>query len=136
METRDAKHEPRSLAEQRTTWLKEAVAVLGSSEAVAAMVRTVLTPLAETATIIDARWVSQTPSRIVTAMEETRSTWQIWHVRAEAQRHRHLARATKPPRNTNVDQGQRARQAPRGSYQCLQHPNPNAQPGRPSAPGR
>jgi uncharacterized protein YecT (DUF1311 family) len=34
LETRDAKHEPRSLAEQ-TTWFKEAAAVLGSSEAVA-----------------------------------------------------------------------------------------------------
>ena len=34
LETRDAKHEPRSLAEQRATWLGEAAAVLGSSEAV------------------------------------------------------------------------------------------------------
>ena len=30
LETRDAKHEPRSLAEQRATWLSEAAAVLGS----------------------------------------------------------------------------------------------------------
>ena len=29
LETRDAKHEPRSLAEQRATWLNEAAAVLG-----------------------------------------------------------------------------------------------------------
>ena len=35
LETRDAKHEPRSLAEQRSTWLGEAASVLGSSEAVA-----------------------------------------------------------------------------------------------------
>jgi hypothetical protein len=35
LETRDAKHEPRSLAEQRATWLKEAAAVVGSAEAVA-----------------------------------------------------------------------------------------------------
>jgi hypothetical protein len=85
LETRDAKHEPRSLAQQRTTWLSEAAAVLGSSEAVAAMVRTALTPPAET-TIVDARWVSQTASRIVAVMEESRSAWQMWHVRAEAQR--------------------------------------------------
>ena len=32
LETRDAKHEPRSLAEQRTTWLSEAAAVLGGRE--------------------------------------------------------------------------------------------------------
>ncbi len=31
LETRDAKHEPRSLAEQRATWLNEAAAVLGGS---------------------------------------------------------------------------------------------------------
>ena len=44
LETRDAKHEPRSLAEQRATWLNEAAAVLGGRGAVAAMVQTALTP--------------------------------------------------------------------------------------------
>ena len=86
LETRDAKHEPRSLAEQRTTWLGEAAAVLGSSEAVAAMVRTALTPHAETTTIADSQWVAQTADHILTVMEQSRSTWQMWHVRAEAQR--------------------------------------------------
>ena len=42
LETRDAKHEPRSLAEQRSTWLNEAAAVLGGRGAVASMVRTAL----------------------------------------------------------------------------------------------
>jgi conjugative relaxase-like TrwC/TraI family protein len=60
LETRDAKHEPRSLAEQRTTWFNEAAAVLGGRGAVASMVQTALTPPAETATIADARWVAQT----------------------------------------------------------------------------
>ena len=86
LETRDAKHEPRSLADQRATWLSEAAGVLGSLEAVAAMVRTALTPPAETPTVVDARWVSQTASFVVAVMEESRSTWQMWHVRAEAQR--------------------------------------------------
>ena len=86
METRDAKHEPRSLAEQRATWLNEAATVLGGRAAVAAMVQTALTPAPETATIADARWVSQTASRVLAVMEESRSTWQMWHVRAEAQR--------------------------------------------------
>ena len=44
LETRDAKHEPRSLAEQRTTWLNEAAAVLGGRGAVASMVQTALAP--------------------------------------------------------------------------------------------
>jgi conjugative relaxase-like TrwC/TraI family protein len=86
LETRDAKHEPRSLTEQRSTWLNEAAAVLDGPEAVAAMVQTALTPTAEVATIADARWVAQTADHILTVMEESRSTWQMWHVRAEAQR--------------------------------------------------
>jgi conjugative relaxase-like TrwC/TraI family protein len=86
LETRDAKHEPRSLAEQRTTWLNEAAAVLGSAEAVTSMVRTVLAPPAVTATIADARWVAQTADHILTVIEASRATWQMWHVRAEAQR--------------------------------------------------
>jgi conjugative relaxase-like TrwC/TraI family protein len=86
LETRDAKHEPRSLAEQRSTWLNEAAAVLGGRVAVAAMVQTALTPLTKTATIADARWVAQTADRVLAVMEESRSTWQIWHVRAEVQR--------------------------------------------------
>jgi conjugative relaxase-like TrwC/TraI family protein len=86
LETRDAKHEPRSLAEQRATWLSEAVAVLGSSEAVASMVRMALTPPAGTATIIDSDWVAQTADHVLAAMEASRSTWLMWHVRAEAQR--------------------------------------------------
>src|SRR5829696_5576019 len=86
LETRDAKHEPRSLAEQRATWLNEAAAVLGGRGAVAAMVQTALTPAAETATITDAHWVAQTADHILAVMENSRSTWQMWHVRAEAQR--------------------------------------------------
>jgi conjugative relaxase-like TrwC/TraI family protein len=86
LETRDAKHEPRSLAEQRTTWLGEAAAVLGSAEAVASMVQTALAPPAEATAIADAHWIPQTADHILTAMEASRSTWQMWHVRAEAQR--------------------------------------------------
>ncbi len=86
LETRDAKHEPRSLAEQRATWLNEAAAVLDGAEGVASMVRTALAPPAEATRIVDARWVAQTAGRVLAAMEQSRSTWQMWHVRAEAQR--------------------------------------------------
>jgi hypothetical protein len=86
LETRDAKHEPRSLTEQRTTWLKEATAVLDGAESVASMVRTALAPPAKTATIVDSRWVAQTANHVLAVMEKSRSTWQMWHVRAEAQR--------------------------------------------------
>ena len=36
--------------------------------------------------IADSRWVARTADHILTVMEESRSTWQMWHVRAEAQR--------------------------------------------------
>jgi conjugative relaxase-like TrwC/TraI family protein len=86
LETRDAKHEPRSLAEQRATWLGEAAAVLDGPEAVASMVQAALAPPAETATIVDSHWVAQTADHVLVVMEHSRATWQTWHVRAEAQR--------------------------------------------------
>jgi conjugative relaxase-like TrwC/TraI family protein len=100
LETRDAKHEPRSVTEQRSTWLNEATAVLGGRGAVAAMVRTALTPAAETPTITDARWVAQTADHILAVMENSRSTWQMWHVRAEAQRQ--IRTADLPPERASV----------------------------------
>jgi conjugative relaxase-like TrwC/TraI family protein len=86
LETRDAKHEPRSLSEQRTTWRKEAAAVLGGVQAAASMVQTALAPPAATTSIAGSNWVAQTADHILTVMESSRSTWQMWHVRAEAQR--------------------------------------------------
>jgi hypothetical protein len=53
LETREAKHEPRSLAEQRTTWFSEAAVLLGGRGAVTSMVQTALARPAETATIAD-----------------------------------------------------------------------------------
>ena len=86
LETREAKHEPRSLAEQRATWLNEAATVLGGPDAVTSMVQTALAPHRETAPIADSHWVAQTADHILAVIEGSRSTWQMWHVRAEAQR--------------------------------------------------
>jgi hypothetical protein len=86
LDTRDAKHQPRSLTEQRATWLKEAAAVLDGPEGVASMVRTVLAPPAEATAVADSLWVAQTADHILSVMEDSRATWQMWHVRAEAQR--------------------------------------------------
>jgi conjugative relaxase-like TrwC/TraI family protein len=86
LETRDAKHEPRSLAEQRATWLNEAAVVLNGPAAVDSMVRTALAPPAETVTIPGSHWVAQTADHVLVVMEASRSSWQMWHVRAEALR--------------------------------------------------
>jgi conjugative relaxase-like TrwC/TraI family protein len=103
LETRDAKHEPRSLPEQRTTWMNEAAAVLGGRKAVASMITTALTPAAKSPRMADAHWVAQTADRVLAAMEETRSTWQMWHVRAEAQRHLRALDVGAEQANTLVD---------------------------------
>ena len=87
LETRDAKHEPRSLAEQRATWHAQAAEILGGAEAVQAMVNQHAPP--DPSTEIAGGCGSGCRGRaglVLAAIEERRSTWQIWHVRAEAQR--------------------------------------------------
>jgi DNA primase catalytic core len=87
LETRQAKHQPRSLAEQRKAWFAQAADVLGGPDAVQLMVRQALSPMASIAWELDPGWLETAADRVLSAMEERRSTWQIWHVRAEAQRY-------------------------------------------------
>ncbi len=87
LETRDPKHEPRSLAEQRAAWHTQAAETLGGPDAIRAMINQALNPISMTSPVVDAEWVAVTVGRVLAAVEERRSTWQSWHVRAEAQRH-------------------------------------------------
>jgi hypothetical protein len=87
LETRDAKHEPRSLAEQRAAWHTQATETLGRPQAVRAMISKTLNPTPMMSPQVDAKWVTSTAEKVLAAVEEGRSTWQSWHVRAEAQRH-------------------------------------------------
>ncbi|GGO85326.1 hypothetical protein GCM10011584_05040 [Nocardioides phosphati] len=86
LETREAKHEPRSLAEQRETWSREAIEVLGTPQRVKQMVHGALNPKGAARSLADSAWFAKTTDRIVATMESGRSTWQYWHVYAEAQR--------------------------------------------------
>jgi conjugative relaxase-like TrwC/TraI family protein len=86
LETRDAKHEPRTLAEQRTTWHTQAVETLGGQEAVQSMINRTLHPTTAPRSPVDGQWLSRTAGLVLAAVEERRSTWQTWHVRAEVQR--------------------------------------------------
>src|SRR5215211_6684107 len=86
LETRDAKHEPRSLAEQRASWHKQAAETLGGPEAVQAMIDRTLHPTTASRLPVNGAWVSTTAGLVLAVLEERRSTWQSWHVRAEAQR--------------------------------------------------
>ena len=85
--TRDAKHEPRTLNEQRAAWHTQAAETLGGPEAVQAMINGVLRPSWAPSPAVDADWVAATAEKVLAAMEGRRSSWQSWHVRAEAQRH-------------------------------------------------
>ncbi|MEA4945833.1 MULTISPECIES: MobF family relaxase [Propionibacteriales] len=86
LETRDAKHEPRSLAEQREVWHRQAVEVLGGERALRRMLNNATTPTRTRLVHPDAAWFDQTADRIVAAMATRAATWQDCHVRAEAQR--------------------------------------------------
>lgn len=96
LETREAKHEPRSLAEQREAWHREAVEVLGTPQRVKQMVHGALNPKGAARSLADSPWFAKTTDRIVATMEGSRSTWQYWHVYAEAQRQ---VRAANVPTN-------------------------------------
>jgi conjugative relaxase-like TrwC/TraI family protein len=87
LETRDAKHEPRSLAEQGAAWHAQAAETLGGPDAIQAMITRALNPTSVPSPVVDADWVTVTAAKMLSAVEGRRSTWQSWHVHAEAQRH-------------------------------------------------
>jgi len=86
LETRQGKHEPRSLAEQRTTWAAQAQQVLGSERGAQAMLQHALHPPVTPTHRVDAAWVRETADTIQETLQAHRSYWQRWHVEAEAQR--------------------------------------------------
>ena len=95
LETRDPKHEPRTLAEQRTTWGQQAVEVLGSGRAVKQMVTTALHPRLGAEKKVTARWVAKKATLAVAIVEQHRSTWRTTHLRNEA--HRQVREASISP---------------------------------------
>ncbi len=86
LETREAKHEPRTLAEQRAAWREQARELLGGESGIASM----LTSTMGSAFPRQSRYarvdVDKMARAVITQMETRRSTWQVWHVRAEAER--------------------------------------------------
>lgn len=86
LETRVAKHEPRSLAEQRQQWRAQAVEVLGGEQALSAMLVQVRQPGRRLVADITDDWVSVTASAVIETVSESRSSWQYNHVYAEALR--------------------------------------------------
>jgi conjugative relaxase-like TrwC/TraI family protein len=91
LETRPDKHERRSLREQRDQWRTEADAVLASSldvrpTTVPGMLATVLGRGEQRVDRGRNESGYELARRVVDVLESSRSTWQVWHVRAEALR--------------------------------------------------
>lgn len=92
LETRPAKHEPRSEAEQRGRWREQAGAVYAGDAArgenhVSRMVAAVLgTREGRSPGVRGDVGTGVVAHRVLEALESSRTTWQVWHVRAEALR--------------------------------------------------
>jgi hypothetical protein len=67
LETREPKHQPRSVAEQREAWFTQAAEVLGGPDAVRATVRDALSPSASAAWELDADWLDAAADRVLAA---------------------------------------------------------------------
>lgn len=88
--TRQAKHEPRSLASQREVWREQAIAILGSPEAVDEIARAVSRRLPgasrENEVDLDAVRLGRLAEEVVLTVSRARARWQPTHVMAEAYR--------------------------------------------------
>lgn len=86
LETRDAKHEPRSLAEQRHTWRAQAVEVVGGVKELTAMLGGILSNPHLLLDATDDDWIAKHAAQVIATVFTSRATWQRHHVLAEAQR--------------------------------------------------
>ncbi|MFI6956457.1 MobF family relaxase [Nocardia sp. NPDC050408] len=86
LETRPTKHQQRSLAEQRTSWRTEAVALLGSRETLSRMVAAALNPIRVPRVSVSAQWIAHTAEHVLEVVAEHRATWRPNNVRAEVER--------------------------------------------------
>jgi conjugative relaxase-like TrwC/TraI family protein len=86
LETRDAKHDPRSELDQRATWRAEADDVMGDPAEVEEMYARAI-GRRNAGIPLTGEWVEYTAAATIDAVEEARATWNVWHLRAEALRH-------------------------------------------------
>ncbi|OBJ93004.1 exonuclease V subunit alpha [Mycobacterium sp. 1245852.3] len=86
LETRKAKHEPRSLAEQRQTWRGQAIEILGGARELTAMLGNILSTPSQQLDTVDDDWIEAAAAKVIATVAQSRATWQRQHVLAEAQR--------------------------------------------------
>ena len=88
LETRQAKHEPRTHPEQRTLWREQALTVLHGPRGLEAMLHAARRRprRSDRRVQVSAPWVVDTAETVLATVQLTRATWQEAHVRAEAER--------------------------------------------------
>ncbi|WP_162583994.1 MobF family relaxase [Variovorax sp. PBS-H4] len=87
LSTRQAKHEPRSLEQQRQQWATEAAATLGSPGAVEQMVQAAIqTTQAPDYLPVDRVLIGELAAEVVRVVAETRAQWREHNLHAEALR--------------------------------------------------
>jgi len=86
LDTRDAKHAPRSEAQQRRQWRSEAAHVLGGDRAVDTLVRSVVDAPQARVVPVAPDLIERVADATKRVVESHRATWQVWHVRSEAER--------------------------------------------------
>jgi len=85
LDTRQAKHLPRSESEQRATWQIQAERVLGPGEP-GRMLATVLSQPRPAPVLVDEKFVTLVAERVIAIVESERSSWTVFHARSEALR--------------------------------------------------
>ncbi|MDN5760327.1 MAG: relaxase domain-containing protein, partial [Tomitella sp.] len=103
LETRQAKHEPRSLAEQRAEWRTTALRVLGGRDGLSSMVRRATSPRRRRRMELTDQWIEATADHVIATVAESRSRWQPAHIIAEAQRQIRSAGIVSDDTDTAVD---------------------------------
>ena len=86
LQTREAKHEPRSVGEQRATWRTQAVALLGH-RGLTHMLHAIESATAAKPAQLDRQWVADAAEAVCDVVAEHRAQWCHHHVLAEAQRY-------------------------------------------------
>ncbi|MCO7218290.1 MobF family relaxase [Klenkia sp. PcliD-1-E] len=87
LETRQAKHEPRTHAEQRAAWRAEALAALGGEQQLDRFINRALHPgRRPPGPDVTPAWLDTMAAAAVARVGTTRATWQETHLRAEAER--------------------------------------------------
>lgn len=86
LETREDKHEPRSLAQQRQTWRTQAIEVLGRDGLQQMLTDTRAHNQHDRPPVVDEQWVAARAVEVIATVAQSRATWQRHHVHAETLR--------------------------------------------------